>query len=124
MASCLFVTFLLGFVAAPTARPPASDPNAALLADLRQGGYIIYLRHAETETTPEAVVRDLMDCSWQRNLSAAGRRQAAALGDLLRDQGIAVWLVEVGPFCRTRQTAEIAFGRASAVNPDLFYHVS
>lgn len=124
VAAFLSVVLLAGVIALPAARAPASDPNAALLADLRQGGYVIYLRHAETETTPEPVVRDLADCSWQRNLSAAGRAQAAALGAVLRQQGIAVAAVEASPFCRTRQTAEIAFSRAPAINSDLFYHVS
>ncbi|MGQ0582210.1 MAG: histidine phosphatase family protein [Reyranella sp.] len=124
VAAFLFVALLAGFVSMPMALAPASDPNAALLADLRQGGYIIYLRHAETETTPEPVVRDLADCSWQRNLSAAGRAQAAALGAVLRQQGVALAAVEASPFCRTRQTAEIALGSAPVINPDLFYHVS
>ena len=123
-AAFLFATLLAGLVSLPLTRAPAADPNAALLADLRQGGYVIYLRHAETATTPEPAVRDLADCSWQRNLSAAGRVQAAALGAVLQQQGIAVATIEASPFCRTRQTAEIAFGRAPTINPELLYHVS
>ncbi|MBI3197383.1 MAG: histidine phosphatase family protein [Rhodospirillales bacterium] len=116
---------------APAAAAPPSPPEilksdayAALLAELRQGGFVIYLRHAVTATTPEPAVGDLVDCSWQRNLNDVGRRQAANVGTRLKEQGIAVAAVEASPFCRTRQTAELAFGRAPQVNAELLYHVT
>lgn len=119
---CLLVS-LLAACAAP--RPQsAADPQAALLSGLRQGGYLLYLRHADTAVAPESAVRDLADCGWQRNLSERGRQQAAALGAMLRQQGIAVSVVESSGFCRTRQTAELVFGRAPTASADLFYHVS
>ena len=119
---CLLMSLL---AACATPRPPTdADPQAALVAELRQGGYVIYLRHAETAATPEPAVRDFADCSWQRNLNAQGRAQAAALGAQLRALGISATTVESSPFCRTRETAELVFGRAAKVNPDLFYHVS
>jgi phosphohistidine phosphatase SixA len=102
----------------------ASEGYKSLVADLRQGGFVIYLRHAVTETTPEPVVRDLADCGWQRDLSADGRRQAAAIGARLAELQVPVTTVEASPFCRTRQTAEIAFGRAPTINGELFYHVT
>ena len=58
----------------------ASDAYKALIADLRRGGYVIYLRHAMTATASEPTVGDLADCSWQRNLSDDGRWQAASVG--------------------------------------------
>ena len=102
----------------------ASDAYKALIADLRQGGYVIYLRHAMTGKGTETTVGDFADCSWQRNLSDAGRRQAASVGSRLTEQGISVAAVEASPYCRTRQTAELAFGRAPKVNADLFYHTT
>ena len=89
----------------------ASDAYKVLIADLRQGGYVIYLRHAMTATTSEPAVGDFADCSWQRNLSDGGRRQAAAVGSRLSEQKIPVAAIEASPFCRARQTAELAFGR-------------
>lgn len=102
----------------------ASDAYKSLVADLRKGGFVIYLRHAVTDTRPEPVVRDLTDCGWQRDLSGDGRRQAAAIGTRLAELHIPVTTVEASPFCRTRLTAEIAFGRAPKINNDLFYHVT
>jgi phosphohistidine phosphatase SixA len=102
----------------------SSDAYKALVADLRQGGYVIYLRHALSATTPEPAVGDLGDCSWQRNLSDEGRRQAASVGSRLSEQDIPVTTLEASPFCRTRETAELAFGRAPQVNPDLLYHTT
>ncbi len=122
----LSLCLLLSFLAACAAPPPTSstDPQAALLAGLRQGGYLLYLRHAETAVAPEPAVRDLDDCGWQRNLGERGREQATTLGAMLHRQGVAVSAVESSGFCRTRQTAELVFGRAPTVSVDLFYHVS
>ncbi len=120
----LLLCLLASLLAACASPPPAADPQAALLAGLRQGGYLLYLRHADTAVAPEPAVRDLQDCGWQRNLSERGRAQAVALGTMLRQQGIPVSAVESSGFCRTRQTAELAFGRAPTVSADLFYHVS
>jgi phosphohistidine phosphatase SixA len=121
--TCLFLALLAACAAAPAARAPL-DPYAALLADLRHGGYVLYLRHAETETALEEVVRDLRDCQWQRNLNHHGRDQAAAIGARFREQGIAFARVEASPFCRTRETAELVFGRAPLLNSELYYHVT
>ena len=121
----LLLCVLAGLLAAcASPSTSAADPQAALLAGLRQGGYLLYLRHADTAVAPEPAVRDLEDCGWQRNLSERGRAQAAAVGAMLRQQGIAVGAVESSGFCRTRQTAELVFGRAPTVSADLFYHVS
>ncbi|MGZ5909383.1 MAG: histidine phosphatase family protein [Reyranella sp.] len=102
----------------------ASDSYKALIADLRQGGYVIYLRHGMTGKASEATVGDFADCSWQRNLSDAGRRQAASVGRRLSEENILVAALEASPYCRTRQTAELAFGRVPKVNQDLFYHAT
>jgi len=82
----------------------ASDAYKSLIADLRNGGFVIYLRHAVTDSKPEPVVLDLTDCGWQRDLSADGRRQAAAVGARLA--GLHIPVMTVSPFCRRRQTAE------------------
>jgi phosphohistidine phosphatase SixA len=105
-----------GFAAATQAQP---DP----LVELRRGRGILYLRHAETETTPEPAEREHRDCAWQRNLSAAGRAQAADFGQALKRMKIDAGVVLSSPFCRCRDTAQLAFG-AFKVEPALGWHVS
>ena len=78
--TCLLLGLLAACADHQAARAPAPDPYAALLADLRGGGYIIYLRHAETATASESTLHDFADCSCQRNLNEHGREQAALVG--------------------------------------------
>ena len=55
---------------------------------------------------------DLRDCSRQRNLSAEGRDESRAIGVAFRRLRIPVGRVLASPFCRTRDTARLAFGSA------------
>ena len=82
-----------------------------LVARLRQGGHVIFIRHAATEATQDDPRPDLADPSTQRNLSAAGRNQARQLGRAIRRLRIPVGTVLASPYARTRETAELAFGR-------------
>src|SRR6185295_16326044 len=55
-----------------------------------------------------------------RNLSAEGRAQAAQIGKAIKGLRIPVGNVLAGPFCRTKDTARLAFGRV-AVSNDLSF---
>ena len=90
-----------------------------LVEALREGGYVVYVRHAATDRSREddpAV--DLDDCATQRNLSGAGREQARAIGAAFRALEIPLGRVAASEYCRTRETAELAFG-AFEDEPDL-----
>jgi virginiamycin B lyase len=89
------------------------DSRSAPLADrLRHGGYVLAFRHAATDFSMTDSTRDPRDCSRQRNLTAEGRRQARSIGRAFRRLRIPVGRVLASPFCRTRETATLAFGRA------------
>jgi phosphohistidine phosphatase SixA len=93
----------------------------SILSELRKGGYVIFLRHgltAEVGATDEAA--DLGRCDTQRNLSASGRAQAAEIGRGIKRLSIPIGLVQASPFCRTKDTAQIAFG-SYKVNKDLIF---
>ena len=92
--------------------------TGAALARLRAGGLNLYLRHAITDRT-QADTGRLGDRGGQRNLSAAGRAQATALGAAFRRLGIPVAEVLTSPVFRARDTAELAFGAAARVERDL-----
>jgi phosphohistidine phosphatase SixA len=85
-----------------------------LIVRLRTGGYVILLRHSATTGVDMAV--DLADCSTQRNLSLEGRAQAEDVGAAIERFDIVVRRVLASPYCRTRQTARIAFGRVELTN--------
>jgi broad specificity phosphatase PhoE len=77
---------------------------------LREGGYVVTFRHAATDSGVDTT-DDLSDCSRQRNLNAEGRRQSREIGRAFERLGIPVGRVLASPFCRTRDTARLAFGR-------------
>jgi phosphohistidine phosphatase SixA len=87
----------------------------ALWEALQAGGKVVLVRHAEIERgegQPDPRVRDA-SCRTEAKLSAQGRQDAAELGRRFRAHGIAVSQVRHSPFCRTTETATIAFERAT-----------
>ncbi|GAA4402456.1 histidine phosphatase family protein [Quisquiliibacterium transsilvanicum] len=101
-----------------TASAPAQAQSIGRLeldgaaARLRTGGWVLMMRHAQTEPgigDPPGFRLDR--CATQRNLSEAGRRQARAAGEALRAAGIVPSLVRSSAWCRCRETAELAFGQ-------------
>ena len=59
----------------------------------------------------------LDDCSTQRNLSEIGREQARRVGAKLRAERVAIADVFTSPWCRCRETAMLAFGKAEDWEP-------
>jgi virginiamycin B lyase len=91
----------------------ASAAGPDLTRTLRAGGVVLAFRHTATDfSSPDRVPVDLARCSTQRNLSAQGRAEARAIGRGVRRLGVRVGRVLASPFCRTRETARLAFGRA------------
>jgi phosphohistidine phosphatase SixA len=113
---------LLALAACGGADEPAADARLGpleLVRAVREGGHVLYLRHALTDRSREddpAV--DLDDCATQRNLSEEGREQARAIGEAMRALDLPLGEVLSSEYCRTRDTAELAFG-ASTVEPAL-----
>lgn len=91
---------------------PGVHADPALLALLQRGGQVVLMRHAQTDPgvgDPEGMV--LADCATQRNLSEAGRAQAAAAGAAWRARQVPLERLISSPWCRCVDTARIAFGR-------------
>jgi phosphohistidine phosphatase SixA len=88
----------------------------AVLDGLRHGGYVIYFRHAES--APGASDEDAVmgRCDTQRNLSPTGRTQAVLIGRAVAALHIQIGDVWASPFCRTMDTARLAFGKATVDN--------
>ncbi|HLF22846.1 MAG TPA: hypothetical protein VI565_02915 [Burkholderiales bacterium] len=88
----------------------AQSPTPTLLAQLRDGGLIIYFRHSLTTRTGQPD-DDLSGCANQRNLNDAGRQLARDIGQAFALLKIPVGKVQSSPYCRCRDTASLAFGR-------------
>jgi phosphohistidine phosphatase SixA len=84
---------------------------ADLVALLRRGGCVVFMRHAITDRSQIDTGR-LADRGGQRNLSAEGRKQAKAIGAALRRLQVPVGEVLSSPVFRARDTADLAFGPA------------
>jgi phosphohistidine phosphatase SixA len=84
-----------------------------LLSALRQGGYVLYFRHAATDFSQnDEKMKRYEDCADQRNLIDKGRADARSAGEAIRRLGIPVERVLASPFCRTVETAQLLFGHA------------
>jgi broad specificity phosphatase PhoE len=91
-------------------------PPAELLSELRQGGYVLYFRHASTDFGQSDERMDSYeDCAHQRKLTEQGRAEARSIGASIRMLRIPFGRVLASPFCRTVDTAQLAFGRAEKI---------
>lgn len=85
--------------------------GAELVRALRNGGYVIYFRHAATDHSRADNDRaNLENCDQQRTLSRKGLDQARAIGRAFTTLGIPVARVESSPYCRCLETGKLAFG--------------
>ena len=95
----------------------AAEPSPEVLAQLRQGGYVLFLRHTSTDFgQDDSRMKSFEDCATQRNLTDKGRAEARALGEHVKRLNIPIGEVLASPFCRTMETARLAFGKARATN--------
>ena len=111
LAALLF-TFLLFAVNPVIAATPVILTDAALIEALRAGGYNLYFRHVATDWSQSDNVGkagDWLNCdpSLMRQLSAAGRADAVAIGKAMRSLKIPVGAVLASPYCRTMETARL-----------------
>lgn len=103
----LLAALLLALASALPCLPTTAQAQPAWPA-LRDGD-IVLLRHANAPGTGDPPGLRLDDCSTQRNLDEAGRRQARRIGEQFRRRGIVVGGVLTSEWCRARETAAQAF---------------
>ena len=101
--------FLL--IALSTTAHASAAADEKFWAQLKQGGHIVLMRHAQTVPgvgdPPDFV---LGDCGTQRNLSAGGRADARQIGAEFRRRAIPVAdvLSAAGAVASTRRTLRLA----------------
>ena len=88
--------------------------SSALAADawseLAKPGAIVLFRHATAPGVGDPAGFKPDDCATQRNLDEQGRAEARKLGEQFRARKIQVGSVLSSQWCRTRDTARLAFG--------------
>lgn len=115
-----------------TRRGNAADEAARWADALREGGYILFLRHAHREkwanvsafdfqevvtgVDPEGTAIEPAVC-----LSPQGIAEARLIGFLFAEAGVSVARAYASPSCRARQMAQLAFGRLDGVERALLH---
>jgi len=97
----LFLTMSLVLFSWPAEATPE------LWAALKQGEAAALMRHALAPGTGDPAGFDLRDCATQRTLNSAGRRQARAIGEVFRANGVAEAEVRTSEWCRCQETAAL-----------------
>jgi len=118
-SAAALVLLLLALQAGAGGRAATAQDAGLTVEQLRQGGYVVFIRHGLADVGMDMQGLDVNDCTQQRNLSDAGMREARAIGNAFRLLAIPVGAVYSSEFCRARETAGIAFGRADALVPAL-----
>ena len=93
-----------------------ADTEFEVLKNLKNGGNLIFIRHAYAPGVGDPDNFDINDCSTQRNLSEDGRKQAKNIGNYFKENQIPVDKVISSEWCRCKETAEIAFGKFETNN--------
>jgi phosphohistidine phosphatase SixA len=102
LGRCLLLALALAWSCAAV----AADGWAAAA----EPGAIVLLRHATAPGVGDPPGMRLDDCATQRNLNEAGRAEARQLGEAFRRRSVRVGSVLTSQWCRTRETARLAFG--------------
>lgn len=88
----------------------ADDP---LWSQLKKGGYVILMRNsAVDEGLGDPKGYKVNDCTTQLNLTDKGRAEAQKIGDEFKKRKIPIKQVLTSAFCRAKETAQLAFGKA------------
>ena len=106
------IAVALLFLLATQAR--ATEAGWALLRD---GEHVVLLRHAMAPGAADPANFDIEKCSTQRKLSDRGKQQARKIGALFAARAASTERVLTSRYCRTKETARLAFGDAEDFAP-------
>tara|TARA_B100001057_G_scaffold404543_2_gene417189 strand:+ start:79 stop:642 length:564 start_codon:yes stop_codon:yes gene_type:complete len=88
-----------------------AETNKKLIQNLKEGGKLIFIRHAYAPGGGDPNNFDINDCNTQRNLSSAGRVQARNIGIFFEYNNIKIENIYSSEWCRCKETALIAFNK-------------
>jgi phosphohistidine phosphatase SixA len=108
MRSCAILVLVFFSVVSVQASAPGQMADKDLVAELQQGGYVIFLRHPATNADQaDTDPLNLANVQAQRQLSEQGRKHAKGLGQAFRSLKIPVDKVISSKFNRAYETAKL-----------------
>jgi len=90
--------------------------NDDLIQSLKEGGKIIFIRHAFAPGGGDPDNFDVNDCSTQRNLNNEGISQSKLIGEFFVKNKIQIDQVLSSEWCRCKDTAKYAFKNFKTFN--------
>jgi Histidine phosphatase superfamily (branch 1) len=111
-----FVTLVTGLTAMFAVQAYAADDP--LWDQLKKGGYIILMRNTVVdEGLGDPKGYKVADCATQLNLNDKSRAEAKKIGEEFKRRKIPIKQVLTSAFCRTKETAQLAFGKGDVWEP-------
>ena len=83
--------------------------NEKIVNLLKDGGKVVFIRHAYAPGIGDPYNFDIKNCSTQRNLNNDGILQSKNIGKFFRKNNIQIDKVLSSEWCRCKDTAQIAF---------------
>jgi phosphohistidine phosphatase SixA len=98
----------------------ATLTGPALVTALRQGGYVLVMRHPSSpQTPPDKAAADPANAQLERQLDDTGRATARSMGEALRSLHIPVGEVLASPTYRTQEAVRLAGWSGAKSAPEL-----
>ena len=86
-----------------------SFANDKVIESLKEGGKLIFIRHALAPGSGDPENFELQKCSTQRNLNEIGIQQSKKIGLILKKNEIKIDNIYSSEWCRCKDTAKYAF---------------
>jgi len=102
-----FIKFFIIFICLSASVKAYSKQN--IISELKNGGKLIFIRHAYAPGSGDPSNFDISDCTSQRNLSNLGKVQSKKIGLFFSKNNILIDKVYSSEWCRCKETAKIAF---------------
>ena len=88
-----------------------ADSQKKIINELKEGGKIIFIRHAYAPGNGDPENFDKKDCSTQRNLNNEGIEQSKKIGQFFIKNQIIINEIFSSEWCRCKDTAKYAFDK-------------
>ena len=86
-----------------------SFANDKVIESLKEGGKLIFIRHALATGSGDPENFELQNCSTQRNLNEIGIQQSKKIGLIFKKNEIKIDNIYSSEWCRCKDTAKYAF---------------